>query len=62
MIVDELVIGDTYRWVNQSDRLTYVGKEGPWYQFKKKASIYPDIVWCEILEMDLHMIEETAND
>lgn len=53
-------IGNKYNWVNQSERLVYLGKEGPWNQFAEVE--YPDIVWCEVLDSDLKMLEETKID
>ena len=50
-------VGDKYNWVNQPERLVYLGKEGPWHQFAKVES--PEIVWCEVLDSDLRMLEET---
>ena len=46
-----------YNWVNQPDRLIYLGKKGAWHQFKKIGD--PRTVWCEVLDEDLRMIEET---
>lgn len=54
----KLIIGNRYNWVNQAERLVYKGKVGSWHQFAKVE--YPDIVWCEVLDSDLRMIEETA--
>ena len=57
----ELKIGKKYNWVNQQERLVYLGENysgnGYWHQFAKIE--YPDIVWCEVLDSDLRMIEET---
>lgn len=56
-------IGGYYNWYGQSERLVYLGRNwsgnGYWHQFAKVES--PTIVWCEILDSDLHMIEETCN-
>ena len=51
------VIGGKYNWVNQPDRLVYLGKKGSWHQFKKIGD--PREVWCEVLDEDLPSIEET---
>ena len=51
-------VGDKYNWKNQPERLVYVGTYGMWYQFAKVEN--PAKVWCEVLERDLHMLEETA--
>ena len=59
--MDTLVIGNKYNFKNQSERLVYLGNNwsgnGCWHQFAKTES--PDIVWAEMLEQDLHMIETT---
>lgn len=53
----KLCVGDKYNWVNQSERLIYIGKKGCWHQFAEVE--YPEIVWCEALDSSLAMIEET---
>lgn len=52
-----MIIGGRYNWKNQKERLYYIGRSGVWHQFVKVES--PSIVWCEVLEEDLHMLEET---
>ena len=52
--------GRNYNWVNQEEKLVYLGKEGCWNQFAKIET--PEIIWCEVLDSDLHMIEESKND
>lgn len=52
-----MIFGGCYNWINQPERLVYVGKKGSWHQFKKIGD--PREVWCELLDSDLHMIEET---
>lgn len=47
-----------YNWKNQPDRLIYLGKSGAWHQFKKIGD--PREVWCEVLDADLRMLEETT--
>ena len=58
-----MVIGGKYNWVNQSEKLIYIGYNysgnGLWHQFVKVDS--PDVVWCEVLPYDLRMIEETKD-
>lgn len=49
--------GGRYNWKYQPDRLIYLGKRGSWHQFKKIGD--PREVWCEVLDADLHMLEET---
>jgi hypothetical protein len=52
-----VIKGNKYNWVNQDERLVYLGKSGCWHQFAKVE--YPEIVWCEVLTSDLDNIEET---
>lgn len=52
-----LDIGGKYNWKNLPERLIYIGKQGCWHQFKKIGDERE--VWCEVLDSDLHMIEET---
>ncbi len=51
-------VGGRYNWRGQPDRLIYLGKKDNWHQFKKIGDAR--LVWCEVLDQDLHMIEETA--
>ena len=51
------VIGGKYNWVNQPERLVYIGKNGYWHQFAKIES--PTTVWCEVTSSDLSCFEET---
>ena len=55
--------GGFYNWKNQPDRLIYLGRNwignGWWHQFKKIGD--PREVWCEVLDEDLHMLEETQD-
>jgi hypothetical protein len=51
--------GGRYNWKNQPDRLIYLRKSGNWHQFKKIGD--PREVWCEVLDGDLHMLEETED-
>ena len=55
----DLVIGGAYNFKNQPERLEYIGTDKGWHQFKK---IEIQGVWCELLDTDLHMIEETNKD
>lgn len=54
---EAMVKGDRYNWKNHPDKLIYIGKKGAWHQFKKIGD--PSPVWCEILDIDLHMMERT---
>ena len=49
--------GDRYNWKHQKERLVYLGKKGCWHQFAEVE--FPHIVWCEVLDSDLDMLEET---
>lgn len=54
--------GGRYNWKGQPDRLIYLGRNwsgnGYWHQFQKIGDPRP--VWCEVVDADLHMLEETA--
>ena len=55
-------VGGRYNWRGQPERLVYIGRnrdpgQGRWHQFEKVEE--PGVVWCEVLDSDLHMIEET---
>ena len=54
-------VGGQYNWKNQPERLVYIGRNwsgnGYWHQFEKVDA--PGVVWCEVLDSDLHMLEET---
>ena len=58
-----MVIGGKYNWVNQSEKLIYIGYNysgnGLWHQFEKISE--PGVIWCEVLPYDLRMIEETKD-
>jgi len=54
----EFEIGTGYNWVNQPERLTYMGKSGNWHQFAKIDN--PSKVWCEVLDQDLRSMEKTV--
>lgn len=51
-------------WKNQPERLIYMGKKGSWHQFARIGSQNSDSnpVWCEVLDADLHMLEETKDE
>ena len=54
--------GNKYRWKDQPDTpdLMYIGKQhyGPWHKFTKYDDGKFGEVWCEVLEKELHMLEE----
>lgn len=54
-----LVIGNKYNWTNQKERLVYLGTKMGWHQFAEVER--PEIVWCEVLDSDLNMIEATKS-
>ena len=51
-----------YNWIGQPERLIYLGHNwsgnGYCHQFAKVES--PNSVWCEVLNADLKMFEETV--
>ncbi len=57
----QLIRGNRYNWVNQPERLIYLGfnpsGNGYWYQFALIDS--PTVVWCECLDSDLKNIVKT---
>lgn len=50
-----------YNWRGQPERLVYIGRNwsgnGFWNQFEKLGQ--PGVVWCEVLDSDLRMLEAT---
>ena len=50
--------GKRYNWVGQKERLVYLGRHRSWHQF---ALVGTTDVWCEVLESDMHMLEETKD-
>ena len=56
-----MVVGEKYNFKNQPERLVYLGKNwsgnGYWHQFAKVDE--PNIVWSEMQDSDLGMIERT---
>lgn len=59
-----MYVGERYNWRNQPERLIYLGcnwsGNGYWHQFAKVES--PRVVWCEVLDTELHMIEPTKEE
>lgn len=55
---EDMKPGGRYNWKGQPERLIYCRKWGAWHQFKKIGDPR-DLVWCEVLDEDLHMLEET---
>ena len=58
-------IGGRYNWKHQPERLAYMGlrrypgDRRTWHQFEKVDA--PGVVWCEVLDDDLSMFEETGS-
>lgn len=59
---DTMKKGGRYNWKGQPERLFYIGHNwsgnGYWHQSCKVDE--PDVVWCETLDSELHMLEETG--
>lgn len=57
-----MTIGKTYKFKCSPELLIYIGKNfsgnGYWHQFEKVDN--RGIVWCELLDHDLKMIEEVS--
>jgi hypothetical protein len=62
MIATQFIIGGRYNWRGQPERLIYMGRNwsgnGYWHQFAKVES--PGVVWCEVTDADLRMLEATT--
>jgi hypothetical protein len=57
----KLIVGNNYNWKHNGEPpLIYIGKQGSWHQFVTVEK--PDVVWCEVLDSDLHMLEETVSE
>jgi hypothetical protein len=56
---ENMKIGGRYNWKGQPELLVYPGRNwsGYWHQFEKVNE--RGIVWCEVTDSDLHMLEET---
>lgn len=53
-----MIKGDKYHWkCDPETKLVYLGKYGNWNQFAKIGT--PDVVWCEVLDNDLYMLEKS---
>lgn len=63
MTKDQMIIGVKYNWINQSERLVYLGHNwsgnGYWHQFAKVDT--PSVIWSEILDSELKYIEVTED-
>ncbi len=61
----QLILNKLYKFKYQPIQednpvLVYIGKEGNWHQFAKLTD--PATVWSELLDSDLHLIEEYQNN
>ena len=50
------IVGNRYNWKHQPERLVYMGKHRGWHQFRKLGDTD---VWCEVLDSDAHLLEES---
>jgi len=61
MKANQMEIGRKYNFINQPERLVYLGENysgnGYWHQFAKVES--PDVIWNESLDSELNLLEET---
>jgi hypothetical protein len=53
-----LVIGNKYKWKHDAKQMIFIGKYGYWNQFSLDGS---QKVWCEVLDSDLHLMEEVES-
>ena len=51
----KMVIGNKYKWKYENDIFIYVSKNGNWNLFVLEST---SKIWCEVLDSDLHMLEE----
>ena len=58
LTVDQLKRGGLYNWIGQPERLVYIRRFNGWHQFCKIGDA-TRAIWCEVLDEDLHMLEET---
>jgi hypothetical protein len=56
-----MIIDGRYNWrYDKQTLLIFIGKKGSWNQFVKVDA--PDVVWCEVLDEDLHMLEPSKEE
>lgn len=53
-----LVIGNKYKWKHVNVILIYTGKVAMWNQFALETD---GSLWCEVLDSDLHLMEEVES-
>lgn len=58
-MMTSLLRGGEYNFKHQPERLKYIGKHKGWHQFER---VGVQGVWCELLDSDLPMIEETKDN
>lgn len=60
----ELKVGGKYNWINQPERLIYLGYNfsgnGYWHQFALVEN--PTKVWCGVMTIELKFFEVTDNE
>lgn len=64
MKAEELEFNKSYNFIGQHEKLSYMGcnysGNGYWHQFEKISK--PGVVWSELQDSDLDMIELTKKD
>lgn len=53
----KLIVGNSYKWKHERKILTYLGFVDGWHQFSSEGR---DMLWCEVLESDLYLMEEVG--
>ncbi len=53
-----LTIGEIYQFKGGREKIIYVGKQGNWHQFELNGEA--GVIWCELLDSDLHLIEKAG--
>lgn len=57
----DIKVGGLYNWKSDpGSMLVYIGKQDAWHQFALASS--PGMVWCEVLDCDLRLLEEATLD
>ena len=57
----DIKVGGLYNWKSvPGSMLVYIGKQDAWHQFALASS--PGMVWCEVLDCDLRLLEEATLD
>ncbi|WP_165953475.1 hypothetical protein [Shewanella decolorationis] len=53
-----LTIGEIYQFKGGREKIIYVGDYGKWHQFELEGKA--GVIWCELLDSDLHLIEKAG--